>query len=84
MRLLRLFDTETESRIQEALGRLIQGRTVFAIAHRLSTLKHANRLVVLKEGTVDEIGTHEELITKGGTYANLCEKQTELSKIRAW
>ena len=77
-------DTETESRIQEALGRLIQGRTVFAIAHRLSTLKHANRLVVLKEGQVDEIGTHEELITKGGTYANLCEKQTELSKIRAW
>ena len=77
-------DTETESRIQEALGRLIQGRTVFAIAHRLSTLKHSNRLVVLKEGQVDEIGTHEELITKGGTYANLCEKQTELSKIRAW
>ena len=77
-------DTETESRIQEALGRLIQGRTVFAIAHRLSTLKHANRLVVLKEGTIDEIGTHEELIAKGGTYANLCEKQTELSKIRAW
>lgn len=77
-------DTETESRIQEALGRLIQGRTVFAIAHRLSTLKHANRLVVLKEGEVDEIGTHEDLIAKGGTYANLCEKQTELSKIRAW
>ena len=77
-------DTETESRIQEALGRLIQGRTVFAIAHRLSTLKHSNRLVVLKEGQVDEIGTHEELIAKGGTYAGLCEKQMELSKIRAW
>ena len=77
-------DTETESRIQEALGRLIQGRTVFAIAHRLSTLKHSDRLVVLKEGQIDEIGTHEELIAKGGTYANLCEKQTELSKIRAW
>ena len=77
-------DTETESRIQEALGRLIQGRTVFAIAHRLSTLKHSNRLVVLKEGQIDEIGTHEELIAEGGTYANLCEKQTELSKIRAW
>ncbi len=77
-------DTETESKIQEALERLIQGRTVFAIAHRLSTLKYANRLVVLKEGEVDEIGTHEELIAKGGTYAGLCEKQTELSKIRAW
>jgi ATP-binding cassette subfamily B protein len=77
-------DTETESKIQEALERLIQGRTVFAIAHRLSTLKYADRLVVLKDGEVDEIGTHEELIAKDGTYANLCEKQTELSKIRAW
>lgn len=77
-------DTETESKIQEALERLVQGRTVFAIAHRLSTLKYADRLVVLKEGEVDEIGTHEELIAKDGTYAGLCEKQTELSKIRAW
>ena len=77
-------DTETESKIQEALEQLIQGRTVFAIAHRLSTLKYADRLVVLKDGGVDEIGTHEELIAKDGTYAGLCEKQTELSKIRAW
>jgi len=77
-------DTETESKIQEALERLVQGRTVFAIAHRLSTLKYADRLIVLKEGEVDEIGTHEELIAKAGTYANLCQKQTELSKIRAW
>ena len=77
-------DTETESKIQEALERLVQGRTVFAIAHRLSTLKYADRLIVLKEGTVDEIGTHEELLAKDGTYAGLCEKQTELSKIRAW
>ena len=77
-------DTETESKIQEALERLIQGRTVFAIAHRLSTLKYADRLVVLRDGEVDEIGTHEELIAKDGTYAGLCEKQTELSKIRAW
>ena len=77
-------DTETESKIQEALERLVQGRTVFAIAHRLSTLKYADRLIVLKEGKVDEIGTHEELLAKEGTYAGLCEKQTELSKIRAW
>ena len=77
-------DTETESKIQEALERLVQGRTVFAIAHRLSTLKYADRLIVLKEGEVDEIGTHEELLVKDGTYAGLCEKQTELSKIRAW
>ena len=77
-------DTETESKIQEALERLVQGRTVFAIAHRLSTLKYADRLVVLKEGEVDEIGTHEELLAREGTYAGLCEKQTELSKIRAW
>ena len=77
-------DTETESKIQEALERLVQGRTVFAIAHRLSTLKYADRLIVLKEGKVDEIGTHEELLAQGGTYAGLCEKQTELSKIRAW
>ena len=76
-------DTETESNIQEALERLVRGRTVFAIAHRLSTLKYANRLVVLKDGKVDEIGTHEELLAKDGTYAGLCEKQTELSKIRA-
>jgi len=77
-------DTETESNIQEALERLVRGRTVFAIAHRLSTLKYANRLVVLKDGKIDEIGTHEELLAKEGTYAGLCQKQTELSKIRAW
>ena len=76
-------DTETESNIQEALERLVRGRTVFAIAHRLSTLKYADRLVVLKDGKVDEIGTHEELLARDGTYAVLCEKQTELSKIRA-
>ena len=59
-------DTETESKIQEALERSVQGRTVFAIAHRLSTLKYADRLVVLKEGEVDEIGTHEEAACQSG------------------
>ena len=62
--------------------KLING--VFAIAHRLSTLKYSNRLLILKDGKVDEIGTHEELVAKDGTYASLCRKQTDLSKIRAW
>jgi ATP-binding cassette subfamily B protein len=77
-------DTETESQIQEALERLIKGRTVFAIAHRLSTLKHAHRLFILKNGKIVEMGTHEELVAKNGVYANLCRMQTELSRIRAW
>lgn len=77
-------DTETESKIQEALNRLIKGRTAFAIAHRLSTLKHANRLLILEEGELAEMGTHEELIEMDGIYAKLCRMQTELSEIRAW
>ena len=77
-------DTETEATIQEALGRLIKGRTVFAIAHRLSTLKHSNRLLILEKGKLAEIGTHNELIEMDGIYAKLCKMQTELSKIRAW
>ena len=77
-------DTETEAKIQEALGRLIKGRTVFAIAHRLSTLKHSNRLLILEKGNLAEIGTHNELIEMDGIYAKLCRMQTELSSIRAW
>jgi ATP-binding cassette subfamily B protein len=77
-------DTETESQIQEALGRLIKGRTTFAIAHRLSTLKNANRLLILEKGELAEIGTHDELIANDGIYAKLCRMQTEMSRIRAW
>jgi len=77
-------DTETEAKIQEALGRLIEGRTAFAIAHRLSTLKHSNRLLILEKGKLAEIGTHNELIEMDGIYAKLCKMQTELSRIRAW
>lgn len=76
-------DTETEAQIQEALYRLIQGRTTFAIAHRLSTLKHANRLLIIEKGELAEIGSHDELIAQDGIYARLCHMQTELSKIRA-
>ena len=76
-------DTETESKIQEALERLVQGRTVFAIAHRLSTLKYSDRLLILDHGKIEEFGTHDELLAMDGIYAGLCQKQTELSQIRA-
>ena len=77
-------DTETESQIQEALERLIQGRTTFAIAHRLSTLKNSHRLLILDKGKLAEIGTHDELIEQDGIYAKLCRMQAEMSKLRAW
>ncbi|MDP6776874.1 MAG: ABC transporter ATP-binding protein [Candidatus Latescibacteria bacterium] len=76
-------DTQTEAQIQEALERLVKGRTTFAIAHRLSTLKNAHRLLILEDGKLAEIGTHDELIAENGIYAKLCRMQTEMSKLRA-
>ncbi|HZP80744.1 MAG TPA: ABC transporter transmembrane domain-containing protein [Chthonomonadaceae bacterium] len=76
-------DTETEKQIQEAIARLVQNRTTFAIAHRLSTLRHASRLVVMKEGKMAECGTHDELMEQDGVYANLVKIQNEVNKIRA-
>jgi ATP-binding cassette subfamily B protein len=74
-------DVETEKQIQEAIGRLIQGRTTFAIAHRLSTLRNASRLIVLDKGEIAEIGTHEELMEKQGAFYNLVQSQTALNEI---
>src|SRR5207249_7497952 len=62
-------DAETESLLLEALERLTQGRSTFIIAHRLSTVRRANRIVVLQEGQVAESGTHEQLLARGGVYA---------------
>ncbi|MGQ9729717.1 MAG: ABC transporter ATP-binding protein [Candidatus Zipacnadales bacterium] len=76
-------DTETEQQIQEAIGRLISGRTTFAIAHRLSTLRNAHRLLVLEHGKMAELGTHDELLEKRGTYHKLVELQREISAIKA-
>ena len=74
-------DTETEKQIQEALEQLMKGRTCFAIAHRLSTLRMATRLVVLDGGRIAGIGTHEELIAKeDGINAKLVKIQTEMAK----
>ncbi len=71
-------DTESEFMIQKALERLTNGRTTFAIAHRLSTLQNADRLLVIDGHRIEEIGTHEELIRKGGIYSRLVKAQLEM------
>ena len=73
-------DTETERYIQDALDHLVAGRTVFAIAHRLSTLRKASRLFVIEDGRLVEHGTHAELLARGdGIYRRLYEMQLALS-----
>jgi ATP-binding cassette subfamily B protein len=74
-------DVETEKQIQEAIGRLIEGRTTFAIAHRLSTLRNASRLIVLEKGEIVEIGTHSELMEKKGEFCKLVETQSAINEI---
>jgi ATP-binding cassette subfamily B protein len=68
-------DTETEKEIQKALDNLVQGRTTIAIAHRLSTLRKADRLVVMDRGEIVEVGPHDALMDKQGAYWRLYQAQ---------
>lgn len=68
-------DTRTEQRIQRAFGKLMQGRTSFIVAHRLSTIQNADIILVMKDGNIIEQGNHESLLAKGGFYANLYNSQ---------
>ena len=70
-------DTRTELHIQHAMERLMQGRTSFVIAHRLSTIKDSDAILVLRDGDIVEVGSHEELMARGGFYSALYQSQFE-------
>ena len=70
-------DTRTEIKIQEAFSRMMQGRTSFIVAHRLSTIRNASLILVMKDGKIIEQGNHEELLKKGGFYHKLYHSQFE-------
>ena len=69
-------DTESENLVKDALYKLMQKRTSLVIAHRISTIQHANKIIVLNEGKIKESGTHQELISKKGIYRKLYELQS--------
>ena len=68
-------DTESASSVQKALHNLMQGRTTLVIAHRLSTVRNADRILVLDDGRIAQSGTHAELLAEGGLYADLYRTQ---------
>ncbi len=74
-------DAESEMLVQDALGRLMRGRTTFIIAHRLSSIKHADRVVVLERGRIVETGSHSQLLARDGLYRRLYERQLETEEV---
>ncbi|MCI5723634.1 MAG: ATP-binding cassette domain-containing protein, partial [Erysipelotrichaceae bacterium] len=68
-------DTRTELEIQEAFNHLMKGRTSFVVAHRLSTIRNANQIIVMKAGKIIEVGNHDELMTENGFYSELYRSQ---------
>ena len=70
-------DTRTEILIQHAMANLMKGRTSFVIAHRLSTIRDADMILVMRDGDIVEVGSHDELIAKGGFYKDLSQSQFE-------
>ena len=72
-------DTRTEALIEKGMDRLMKGRTVFIIAHRLSTVRNADKIIVLEHGEIAESGNHEELLRERGIYYKLCSGLLELS-----
>lgn len=73
-------DTESEKLIQLAIGKLLAGRTSFVVAHRLSTIVNADKILVLDHGVIKEMGTHEELMKKKGAYYELYTSQSLIEK----
>ena len=70
-------DTETEHMIQNDIEKMMRGRTSIVIAHRLSTIQRADKIIVLDKGEIKEMGTHQELLQKGGIYSKLHQMQFE-------
>ena len=71
-------DSETEARVQRAMESLIRSRTCVVVAHRLSTIRHADRILLFQRGRILEQGSHDELLTQNGAYARLYAQQVEL------
>jgi subfamily B ATP-binding cassette protein MsbA len=74
-------DAEAEYLIQQALDRVLEGRTAIVIAHRLSTIRNANKIIALEEGHIREVGDHRELMARGGLYSHLYQRQVELATL---